>query len=744
MIVQKRGDVSIYNLTAGPSIPEWITERARRNLSKKDEGIRRRIELIQDFDMPASSSRIRQSEDGRYLLAAGTYPPRVRCFDTNELGLKFERYVAAGVIDLCMLGQDYGKFCLLQEDRTVAFHAPYGAHEAVRIPTFGRAMTYESSTCDLLVAAKGSSVYRINLEEGRFQAPYEIHSDSSSTCLEVHPVHPLLAVGCEDGILRFWDSRRSDQLLPFLKLDVSSAISGSATSYAATHSNEITSISHDSTNSNGMYMAVGTATGMVAVYDIRSSRPLHVYAHKAGQPIHTVQFHNNHVLLSGDESLIQGTTVMTTSSSQIQFHIEASSHFSHFIVANDEATATRNGSTGSSTSGLILCATDQPKMEAFYVPSLGVAPKWCSFLEGITEELQERDLSRESTNLSGEGVEAVYDNYKFVSRNDVDKLGIVHLVGTPLLRGYMHGFFMDQNLYNRVAAIANPFEYEEYQKKKLKERLESKQSSRIAPRNNQRHKSVSAAAVNPDFAERLEAKAAIGGKDAKQILQDNRFGPLFTNPDFEIDQEHEDFKLRNPSGVAAAKRRKDNQDSDEESEAEPSNRLYSKAQATTSIHDEPSEDGNESGDDESDDSDDIGLKGVKVRGEEYDAANVTRRERDTKGRIKRTKKVTAKHVKMYEAEEGNAVGLGLGHQDASQRRRRRLEEMNVPLAKRVTLQQEKHDAVQIRLQGGSKEATYVPQGKKKADTSERLLNPNPIEQSRKRRGVKELGFKGLK
>ena len=35
---------------------------------------------------------------------------------------------------------------------------------------------------------------------------------------------------------------------------------------------------------------------------------------------------------------------------------------------------------------------------------------------------------------------------------------------------------MDTNLYNRVKAVANPFEYEDYKKKELKERLEAKRS----------------------------------------------------------------------------------------------------------------------------------------------------------------------------------------------------------------------------------------------------------------------------
>lgn len=46
-------------------------------------------------------------------------------------------------------------------------------------------------------------------------------------------------------------------------------------------------------------------------------------------------------------------------------------------------------------------------MRAYFVPSLGPAPRWCSFLESLTEELEE------SANP------AVYDDYRFVTRADL-------------------------------------------------------------------------------------------------------------------------------------------------------------------------------------------------------------------------------------------------------------------------------------------------------------------------------------
>jgi ribosome biogenesis protein ENP2 len=47
----------------------------------------------------------------------------------------------------------------------------------------------------------------------------------------------------------------------------------------------------------------------------------------------------------------------------------------------------------------------------FYVPSLGPAPRWASFLDSLTEELEE---SRTAT---------VYDDYKFITKEELFELG---------------------------------------------------------------------------------------------------------------------------------------------------------------------------------------------------------------------------------------------------------------------------------------------------------------------------------
>jgi ribosome biogenesis protein ENP2 len=84
--------------------------------------------------------------------------------------MKQSRYLHSEVVDIqYLLSADYGKLAALLDNHTVAFHAYYGKHEAVRIPKFGRPVGYEPTTCELLLVASGPQVYQLNLDEGRFR-----------------------------------------------------------------------------------------------------------------------------------------------------------------------------------------------------------------------------------------------------------------------------------------------------------------------------------------------------------------------------------------------------------------------------------------------------------------------------------------------------------------------------------------------------------------------------------------------
>jgi len=858
MEIQERNSGKIYSLASTTSVPEWLSERSRRNLAKRDSQFRRRITLLQDLEMPVASTKVRQSPDGKFLIVGGTYSPRIRCYELAEMSMKFERYLDSEVVDLLMLGDDYGKLAILGSDRTVMFHAPYGNHEKIRLPTFGRAMAYEKSTCDLMVVSSGKrvakgqtdamgEVYRFNLDEGRFSQPYSFTSalkqrsskviDEENTnnarvlqlggsCIAISPTHALTAIGAEDGTVRFWDNRvpvtsRPDDahLTPFLNLDVASATSGHGYFDENTNSGfpgEVTSVCFDS---SGLQMCAGTRGGNVALYDMRSSKPLFIKEHQYGLPIHTVQFHSGSgTVLSSDPKLVKIWNAKggSSASSSVQkgngyddwnedcgfggndtsgeglggplgsivANVEGTADFSHFITSGDAA------DPSGQSNGLLLCTGEQSKVQSFYCPVLGAAPQWCSFLDNITEELEEKDgmLDKSSSSAAGDdsgGVptETIYEDYKFLTRSEIDTLGIQNLVGTPLLRGYMHGFFIHVGLYNRVRAVAKPFEYNEYRSKKIKERMEEKRASRIAPRANA---AAAREKVNPDLADRLRAKASDrtkSGKVAKALVEDDRFGGLFRNPDFEIDEEAEDFKLRNPSGIAAKRVRndrdmdsdlEDEDDFDEEEMGGEAGGGSDFGKHVTGKEEERWGGGSESDNNEFDgggdfhdsDSDDDGFRGGKIRGEAYESKKSQSSKEKKKAKKEDAKKSSKKKKKaknvMYEADDymdggANAIDIGIGNASAETEANQRKKELSLSMAERLAMQSEQSRFIgetkrlKVTGQGVVKEVTFVPKsGKTKKKQEEAAKRQEEEEEARKRkddrmgrsrRGVKELGFK---
>lgn len=43
----------------------------------------------------------------------------------------------------------------------------------------------------------------------------------------------------------------------------------------------------------------------------------------------------------------------------------------------------------------------------------------------------------------------------------------------------MHGYFVDIRLYRKAKSVAEPFAYEEYRRKKIREKIESERTSRV-------------------------------------------------------------------------------------------------------------------------------------------------------------------------------------------------------------------------------------------------------------------------
>lgn len=101
-------NVKIYTVNgaasgSSSSLPDWLTrKRAVKSKGKRGavkEHVEGTIELIQHFEFPEASNRIKTTRDGTHAVATGTYKPQMRVWDLHQLSLKFERHSDAENVD---------------------------------------------------------------------------------------------------------------------------------------------------------------------------------------------------------------------------------------------------------------------------------------------------------------------------------------------------------------------------------------------------------------------------------------------------------------------------------------------------------------------------------------------------------------------------------------------------------------------------------------------------------------------
>ncbi|OEH79550.1 hypothetical protein cyc_03965 [Cyclospora cayetanensis] len=163
---------------------------------------------------------------------------------------------------------------------------------------------------------------------------------------------------------------------------------------------------------------------------------------------------------------------------------------------------------------------------------------WCPMLDGLTEELEERQQASEG---AAAAAGASFASLQFLTEQQMQQLNAHQLIGTPLVTRYLHGYFIARELYDQLKAAAEPFAFETYRQRKIEERLEKKKTMRIQVRRK-------LPKTNAEFAEKLQrtleaTKEASSKRDKKEaaiaagLLEDTRFSRLFSNPDFQLEGE---------------------------------------------------------------------------------------------------------------------------------------------------------------------------------------------------------------
>lgn len=66
----------------------------------------------------------------------------------------------------------------------------------------------------------------------------------------------------------------------------------------------------------------------------------------------------------------------------------------------------------------------------------------------------------------------IYDEFRFVTKDELEKINGSHLIGSKFLKSYLHGFILKAKFYNKLKAESQPFDFQEYKQKKIDERME--------------------------------------------------------------------------------------------------------------------------------------------------------------------------------------------------------------------------------------------------------------------------------
>ncbi|KAL1304077.1 hypothetical protein AAFC00_000512 [Neodothiora populina] len=755
--------VPVYTIsgssTARP-LPEWLARKRKRSL-KQDVEYANRIELLQDFEFEEASQCVRVSEDGNWVMSTGTYKPQIHTHYLPHLSLSYARHTNTVNDTFILLSSDYSKSLHLQTDRSLEFHTPGGLHYTARIPRYGRDLKFNRRNAEALVPAVGvnadgmGEVYRLNLEVGRFMKSYEIdvggddfssmgggalqggiNVGSVNTAAVAENSHNLLAFGTSVGTVEFWDSRSRSRV--GLLRQPQNAF---ASSLDADSRSEITAMDF---HASGLNLATGDSNGIVQLYDLRSPIPLLTKDQGYGYPIQTLKYLtpatrsasavSTEKIMSSDKRIIK---LWDKETGDPWTSVEPAVDLNHVEWCPD--------------SGMLLTANEGRQQHAFFIPQLGPAPKWCAFLDNLVEEMAEDAQDPNAYNSSGlaSATGAVYDNFKFLSTQQLRELNLDHLIGTTsLLRPYMHGYFVAQKLYEQARLISNPEMFEQARAKSIQEKIDKERESRIRgtkkgikvkvnrklaekmaareeaneqrkarrvlrqggdePTQDQDEEMADAdaddklsQAKGSDEEEEEEEGEEAEDKPTKGLMADPRFSKLFQDEDFEIDEYSHEFALQNPSSIPQDKHSSSSTTKPRGLTAVEQDALDRETRRARK-HSSDSESSSEDDDDDDDDEENLTARQRQRTLKSSDANEIN------KNRISSTSYKKAGHKTQGSGPRGPQMRVSSSNPSANKQQNRKDRSFG-SLAAGLS-QQRNNDAQRVRKGGvvGEKEISFAP------------------------------------
>lgn len=288
---------------------------------------------------------MKSTRDGNHLMATGVYKPQMRVYELADLAMKFDRHTDAENVQFEILSDDWTKSIHLQNDRSIEFHTQFGMHYKTRIPKFGRDMSYHYPSCDLLIGGDSNEIWRLNLEQGKFMNSLNTDLPAVNTC-SINPAHQLWAFGGENGKVEFWHPTQRKRIAG---LDLTHFVEN-------VDSFEISALEFAD---DGLIFSVGVSTGQVLMFDLRRPTPLLIKDHQYGYPIKSIKYHDSGNVISADTKIVKFWDKNTGKSFT---SIEPPNDINDILIEKD--------------SGLLMVANEGVRIETYYIPQLGPAPKW--------------------------------------------------------------------------------------------------------------------------------------------------------------------------------------------------------------------------------------------------------------------------------------------------------------------------------------------------------------------------------
>ena len=296
--------------------------------------------------------------------------------------------------------------------------------------------------------------------------------------------------------------------------------------------------------SNPLLYAVGSLNGVVDIFDVRYQKPVISIKHQYREAINGIKYHEK------SRNLI-------TSSKKI---VKINNLDNGKLFTNIEPSDEINGLELSPSSGFLFLASECTRIGTYFIPALDCAPQWCHYIENLTEELEEEMITK------------VYDEYKFVSQEDLEMLEAGGLIGTKLVKPYLSGFLMKYKVYEKLVEEKDPFRFERYRKERREKKMEERMASRIigggigrkgrvegggireeegGKKGGRMEEGDGRRSVNQEFRNTLKKKSEKRAKEKVNLVEEmgveGRFEAMFRDPRYKLDVESEEFRRNNPS-----------------------------------------------------------------------------------------------------------------------------------------------------------------------------------------------------